>query len=79
MTAFLMLFFSLLFIVIGLGCLFAVLVGYCFILEKKGVDPDEGWGFWGAIALILTGACAIAWLFVTVCIPFIDLIIVMVG
>lgn len=79
MTAFLMMFFSLLFIVIGLGCMFAALVGYCFVLEKKGIDPDEGWAFHGAIALIFIGACLITWLFVTVCIPFIDLIVVMVG
>ena len=79
MTTFLMLFMSLLFVSIGLACLFAVMIGYCFVLEKKGIDPDEGWAFWGAMVILLGSGFAFAWLFVTVCIPFIDLIIRMVG
>ena len=79
MTTFLMLFLSLLFVSTGLACLFAVMIGYCFVLEKNGIDPDEGWAFWGAMMVTIGGGFTIGWLFVTVCIPFIDLILRMVG
>lgn len=79
MTAFLMLFLSLLFIVISLGWLFAILIGYCFVLEKKGVDPDDAWAYWGFLGISLVGCGVIAYIFVTVCVPLIDLVFITTG
>lgn len=76
MTAFLMLFMSLLYMVFSLSILFMVTIGYCVFLEWAGFDPDSTPAFViGVFAIMIPGLFLIGYYFVTKCIPLMDWII----
>lgn len=80
MTAFLMLFMSLLYMVCSLSILFMVVIVYCVFLEWTGFDPDSTPAFViGVFAVLIPGLFLIGYYFVTKCIPLMDWIIHQVG
>lgn len=80
MTAFLMLFMSLLYLACALSVLFLVVLAYCYFLEVIGCDPDSTPAFGLCVfAVMIPGMATIAYLFVTKCIPLMDWIIYQMG
>lgn len=80
MTAFLMLFMSLLYMVCSLSILFMVIIGYCIFLEVCGLDPDSTPAFvLGVFAVLIPGLFLIGYYFVTKCIPLMGWFIHQVG